>query len=328
MKKTEKMNIGGFAFYVEEDAAEMLEGYLDSIRKEYDSEPSRDEICSDIEERIGELLAEKSPRERIVTVEMVNYAKSVMGEFGASGGASGPETRQAAKRRLFRDLDSRFLGGVFSGLSAYTDVDVVIFRITFAVLCLAGIILDKDWSDTVMGLLLLGYLVMWICVPAAKTVEQKCQLHGKPISVNDFSRDAAQTSYNSGSSGRRPAPAVSLAGRICLIVLGVLMLFTGSGMIIGCAAFDMIPGIVHNFVDDIEALSVIDTIFSTSVTVSLTISTILLALWNIYSGVLLIFNLNSPKWRPGLILILTFLLSMLAFFIFVVRAALNVPMLF
>mgnify|MGYP003311419309 CR=1 FL=1 len=328
MKKTEKMNIGGFAFYVEEDAAEMLEGYLDSIRKEYDSEPSRDEICSDIEERIGELLAEKSPRERIVTVEMVNYAKSVMGEFGAPGGASGPETRQAAKRRLFRDLDSRFLGGVFSGLSAFTDVDVVIYRVTFTILCLAGIFIDKDWSHTILGLLLLGYLVMWICVPAAKTVEQKCQLYGKPISVNDFSRNAAQTSYYSGSSERKPAPAVNLAGRICLIILGVVLLMCGTGLLVGCATFDMIPRIVHNFVEDAEAISVIDTIFSTSVTVSFTISTILLALWNIYSGVLLIFNLNSPKWRPGLILILTFLLSMLAFFIFVVRAALNVPMLF
>ena len=79
------MNIGGFAFYVEEDAAEILERYLESIQKEYNLEPSRDEICSDIEERIGELLAEKSPVERIVTVEMVNYAKSVMGEFPESG---------------------------------------------------------------------------------------------------------------------------------------------------------------------------------------------------------------------------------------------------
>lgn len=328
MKKTEKMNIGGFAFYVEEDAAALLESYLDSIQKEYDLEPSRDEICSDIEERIGELLAEKSPVERIVTVEMVDYAKSVMGEFGESCGTAGSEAPQTVRRRLFRDPDSKFLGGVFSGLSAFTDVDVVIYRVSFTILCLAGIFIDKDWSHTIWGLLLLGYLVMWICVPAAKTVEQKCQLYGKPISVNDFSRNTAQTSYYSCSSDRKPAPAVSMAGRICLIVLGVLMLFTGSGMIIGCAAFDMIPGIVHNFVDDIEALTIIDTIFSTSVTVSLTISTILLALWNIYSGVLLIFNLNSPKWRPGLILILTFLLSMLAFFIFVVRAALNVPMLF
>lgn len=328
MKKTEKMNIGGFAFYVEEDAAALLESYLDSIQKEYDLEPSRDEICSDIEERIGELLAEKSPVERIVTVEMVDYAKSVMGEFGESCGTAGSEAPQTVRRRLFRDPDSKFLGGVFSGLSAFTDVDVVIYRVTFTILCLAGIFIDKDWSHTIWGLLLLGYLVMWVCVPAAKTVEQKCQLYGKPISVNDFSRNAAQTSYCSGSSERKPAPAVNLAGRICLIILGVMLLMCGTGLFIGCATFDMIPRIVHNFVEDAEAISVIDTIFSTSVTVSLTISMILLALWNIYSGVLLIFKLNSPKWRPGLILILAFLLSMLLFCIFVIRAALNVPMLF
>ena len=325
MKKTEKMNIGGFAFYVEEDAAEILERYLESIQKEYNLEPSRDEICSDIEERIGELLAEKSPVERIVTVEMVNYVKSVMGEFPESGEKSGPETQQTTKRRLFREPETRFLGGVFSGLSAYTDIDVVIYRITFSVLCLAGLFLDKDWSQTIMGLLLLGYLVMWICVPAAKTVEQKCQLYGRPISVGEFSRSANSSSGNGGSDRKR-APAVSLAGRICLIFLGVMMLIAGTGMIAGCAAADMIAQMMHNFVDDADALAIIDTMSSTSVVASLTVSFILLALWNIYSGVLLIFNLRSPKWRPGLILILAYLLSILVFCIFTVRAALSIPM--
>lgn len=328
MKKTERFNIGGFAFFVEEDAAEILRTYIDSIHKEYEHEVSRDEICSDIEERIGELLAEKSPVERIVTADMVNYTKSVMGEFGESEGTAKVESVQTERHRLFRDLDSRFLGGVFSGLSAYTDVDVVIYRVSFAILCLAGLLTDKNWSETVTGLLVLSYIVLWICIPAAKTVEQKCQLYGKPLSVNDFSRNAAQTSCSSSSSDRKPAPAVSLAGRICLIVLGALMLVLGTGLIIGCATFDMIPGIVHNFVDDMDALSVIDTIFSTSVTLSLTISMVMLALWDIYCGVLLIFNLDSPKWRPGLILILMFLLSILVFCVFLVRAALNVPLLF
>ena len=331
MKKTEKLNIGGFAFAVEEDAAEILRTYLDRIQNEYESDPSRDEICADIEERIGELLAEKSNTERIVTVEMVNYAKSVMGEFGEPENATTPRNEQSMKRRLFRDTDSRFLGGVFSGLSAFTDVDVTIYRAAFSILCLAGLFIDKDWSGTMTGMLFLAYLIMWISVPAAKTVEQKCQMYGKPISVNDFSRSAAaSTSYGNGTSGRNGshAPALSLAGRICLIFLGVMLFLGGTGLLIGCAAFDMIPKIVHNFVVDAEAISVIDTVFCPSVTISLVVSFILLALWKIYAGILLIFDLNAPKWRPGLILILLFLVSMLAFCIFAVRAAMNVPLLF
>lgn len=331
MKKTEPLNIGGFAFNVEEDAAEALRAYLDSIKKEFESDGSANEICSDIEERIGELLLEKSNQSRIVTMEMVNYARSVMGEFGDASGRSEscPQESGPIRKRLYRDIDSKFLGGVFSGLAAYTDLDVVIYRVAFTVLLVLGAISDMGVAESLAGVLVVAYIILWICIPAANTVEQKCQLEGKPIHAGDFSRAAEESSVNvrrdSRSSG---TPAVHTAGRVLLVIVGILMIIWGSSAAIGCSIMDMIPKIVHHFVDDRDALQVIDTIFSTKVTISLSAMLLLFAAWNIYAGVLLVFNLNAPKWRPGLILFVLFMLALLVFTVFVVRAALDIPMLF
>lgn len=331
MKKTEPLNIGGFAFNVEEDAAEALRTYLDSIRKEFESDGSVNEICADIEERIGELLMEKSSYSRIVTMDMVNYAKSVMGEFGGTSkrSESVPENNGSIKKRLFRDIDGKFLGGVFSGLAAYTDLDVAFYRIAFTALLVLGAISDMDLAESLAGVLVVAYVILWICIPAANTVEQKCQLEGKPIYASDFSRAAEDGSVNVRRDAKPSGtPAVHAAGRVILVILGILMIIWGSGAAIGCCTLDMIPKIVHHYVFDREALDVIDTIFSPNVTFSLAIVLLCFAAWNIYAGVLLVFNLDAPKWRPGMILFVMFMLALLVFTVFVVRAALDIPMLF
>ncbi|MDO5442746.1 MAG: PspC domain-containing protein [Bacteroidia bacterium] len=331
MKRTEPLNIGGFAFNVEEDAAEALRTYLDSIKKEFESDGSANEICSDIEERIGELLLEKSNQSRIVTMSMVDYAKSVMGEFGGTSKVTESMARESEpnKRRLYRDIDNKFLGGVFSGLAAYTNLDVVIYRISFTVLLVLGAISDMGIAESLAGMLVVAYIILWICIPAANTVEQKCQLEGKPIYASDFSRAAGNSSVAARRDSKRSeTPAVHAAGRVVLIFIGIIMILWGSASAIGCCTLDMIPKIVHHYVYDRDALEVIDTVFSTDVTFSLAAMMLLFAAWSIYAGVLLVFNLNAPKWRPGLILFVMFMLALLVFTVFAVRAALDIPMLF
>ena len=316
MKKTLNLNIGGFAFFVEEDAASALETYLNSVRIRYASDPSADEICSDIEERIGELLLEKCGPSRIVTNQIVDYAKSVMGEFGSidtepdGGDVKAPSAR---KKRIFRDTDNKFLGGVFSGLAAYFDLDVVIFRIIYTVLCLSMMFADKDWSEALFGVLLLSYVVAWCCIPAARTVEQKCKMNGKPINVGDFARTSSSPVRESCQS-----PALHLIGRAVLILIGITMVVLGTGAIAAFGAMDFLPWI---WWDIFEMPGVADTILAGNLALALFVPVLLLAAWNIYSGILLIFDLNSPKWRPGLILIVLFVLSLPVCGFFLVRAA-------
>lgn len=322
MKKTEQLNIGGFAFNVEENAADEIRKYLDTVASAYEADSSKEEICSDIEERIGELLAEKSSPERIVTLSMVDYVKSVMGDFGKDPEEAG--VAGSVRKRLYRDLDTRFLGGVFSGLSIYTNRDVVLFRLAYSAVCIIAIVLDKGWSGTVLGIMVLAYLAMWICVPAAKTVEEKCQLAGKPVSAGDFSRvKTGQGKSRETEAGT--SPAVKAVGRILLVLLGIWLIISGSTHLIGCGCVDMIIDAVRNTVDDAEALTIMGTLFSSKVMVSLIISIVLLSMWKIYAGALLVFNLKAPKWRPGLVLIGAFLVSALVFMFFAARAALTIP---
>lgn len=322
MKITEQLNIGGFAFNVEEDAASEIKKYLDGIRAAYEEDSSKEEICSDIEERIGELLAEKASSERIVTMSMVDYVKSVMGDFEKEPEAAG--VAEPVRKRLYRDLDTRFLGGVFSGLSIYTNRDVVLYRLAYSAVCISAVVLDKGWSGTVLGLMILAYLAMWICVPAARTVEEKCRLAGKPVSAGDFSRaKTGQGKSREPEAGK--SPAVKAVGRILLVLLGIWLIISGSTHLIGCGCVDMIINVVRTAVDDAEALNIMETMFSSKVLVSLLISIILLSMWKIYAGALLVFNLKAPKWRPGLVLIGAFMVSALVFTFFAARAALAIP---
>ena len=61
MKTTENISLAGYAFTVEADAYEELKGYLNEIREVFKDDANVDEIASDIEERIAELLREINP---------------------------------------------------------------------------------------------------------------------------------------------------------------------------------------------------------------------------------------------------------------------------
>ena len=61
MNKTININLGGIYFHIDEFAYEKLRRYLDAINASLSNDPyGKDEIISDIEARISELLSEKN----------------------------------------------------------------------------------------------------------------------------------------------------------------------------------------------------------------------------------------------------------------------------
>lgn len=70
MNKTININLGGIFFHIDELAYQKLKLYLDAIRRSLSDDPQgRDEILSDIELRIGELLSERITNNRMVINE-------------------------------------------------------------------------------------------------------------------------------------------------------------------------------------------------------------------------------------------------------------------
>ncbi|MBL7918401.1 MAG: hypothetical protein JNM96_08380, partial [Bacteroidia bacterium] len=59
MNKTVTINISGIIFHIEEDAYDKLSKYLNTIKGYFASNESGNEIITDIEARIAELLQAK-----------------------------------------------------------------------------------------------------------------------------------------------------------------------------------------------------------------------------------------------------------------------------
>lgn len=77
-------------------------------------------------------------------------------------------------KKMYRDPDAKVLGGVASGIGAYFGVDVVIIRLLFfATIFLAG-----------TGLIL--YIILWIILPEAKTLTDKMEMQGQPVTLSNI----------------------------------------------------------------------------------------------------------------------------------------------
>ena len=142
MNKTININLGGTFFHIDEIAYQKLKNYLDAIRRSLSEDPKgRDEIITDIEARIGELLSEKVKDVRqVINENDIEEVMDVMGkpedymvddEIFNDDTYSSHDRRQTKK--LYRDADDKFLGGVSSGMAHYLNVDVIWIRLGWLV---------------------------------------------------------------------------------------------------------------------------------------------------------------------------------------------------
>lgn len=316
MKKTENINLGGYAFVIEEDAYKELSGYLDSIKASLKDDA--EEITSDIEVRIAELLNEKCKGGTVVTLQSVIQVRERIGNPAEiSEDDAAPEVSskpKSPKKKLYRDMDNRCLGGVCSGLGSYFGIDPVFLRLLFMILPIVGIFTRFEMLLTIA---LLGYSALWIAMPAARTVEEKCRMKGKPMRLENFvsnggSNDIRQEINDLGSS-----PAVRKAGRVISCLFGCLLIVGGLAGLLGCFFIPTVPDIFDKFVTirqfnyDTE-LAVASRIINAPGFWWLVTSVVaLLCVWMLWCGTILCFNFKSPSWKPGLVLFIAWMISIL-----------------
>ncbi|MBL7901648.1 MAG: PspC domain-containing protein [Bacteroidia bacterium] len=187
MNKTLTINISGIIFHIEEDAYDKLSRYLSTIKSYFSHTEGGNEIMSDIEARIAELLQEKlNPGKQVILLMDVDYALDTMGkpeDFGAenvnnASNASQEEEYSAEpiKKRLYRDPDNKVLGGVCSGVGHYFGFDPVWLRIALALLLVFA------------GTGVLIYIILWIAIPEATTTAEKLAMKGEKVDINNISK--------------------------------------------------------------------------------------------------------------------------------------------
>ncbi len=77
-------------------------------------------------------------------------------------------------KKMFRNSEKRVLGGVASGLGAYFGADINLIRILFVITALLG------------GTGLVLYIILWIITPEAKSITDKIQMQGEPVTLSNI----------------------------------------------------------------------------------------------------------------------------------------------
>jgi phage shock protein PspC (stress-responsive transcriptional regulator) len=249
MKKTVNVNLAGTFFHIDEDAFGKLTRYLDAIKRSLSDPQGSDEIIRDIEARISELFSEKmKSSSQVISLKELDEVIAVMGQpedymvdeeiFEDSSmnskHSSSTSSSFSSSKKLFRDVDDKFVAGVSAGIGHYLGVDVIWIRLIWVLLVVIG-----------FGSPLLVYLLLWILVPAAESTADKLRMTGEPINISNIEKkfkegydtvadkvksadyDKYGQKVKNGASG-----FFDTLGSILLVLVKIFVKFTGVLLII------------------------------------------------------------------------------------------------
>jgi len=337
MKEVERVSLGGYAFTFEKDAAVIAQKYLNELENHYRSHEGGEEILEGIEERMAELLQERCGRDGIVTRVDVESVMQILGkpediEAEDEQKEQPRETEPYPHRRLYRDLSNKVVAGVCSGAGAYLNVDPVVFRVLFVVFTLVGCLGHwRNWFFPFITTPVLLYIILWICIPAAKTVKQRWEQRGEDGTLNGIQRSVEKGAREFGDAINRVGQTdgfhefSNVFGKaigIIILLIGFAGLFAGGVAVFGSGRLgfgsgDGIFGLgllydrgMHELYA--EAPIVAHALLQPAVQVLLLCVGFLPFLGMLYGGLQLLFDFKSPKWHPGLVIFIVWLLCIIA----------------
>ena len=185
MNKTININLANLFFHIDEEAYGKLQRYLEAIKRSFANTSGSEEIIADIEARIAELFHEKMENERqVITQKEVDEVISIMGQpedykvdediFDDHPG-SAQKTQRV--RKLYRDIDNKYIGGVSAGLGHYFGIDAVWVRLLWILLTIFS------WGGFIFI-----YALLWILIPEAVTTAQKLDMSGESVNINTIEK--------------------------------------------------------------------------------------------------------------------------------------------
>lgn len=81
---------------------------------------------------------------------------------------------EADIKKMFRDSEKKVIGGVASGVAVFFGLDITLVRILFVAFTIIG------------GLGFLVYIILWIALPEAKSITEKMQMQGEPVTLSNI----------------------------------------------------------------------------------------------------------------------------------------------
>ncbi len=264
MKRVEAININGVVFNVDDDAYGKLSAYLNALTGYFKNEQGGAEIIADIEARIAELFAERESGVGQVVSE--TDVASIIETLGTPEDIAGTDTEpewksdrseappkqpvKSAPKRLYRDPDHRFLGGVCAGIAARLGISPVIVRLIFLF-----VLFFPAFGIFVPGksFVVLLYFILWAAIPKAKTTAQKLEMRGEPVTIETIEKNIKESISDPSLNrsfrqfldevGEILGKVLGVAGRIIVILAGIWLFFVGMVTGIVAGGFFLIPSL-------------------------------------------------------------------------------------
>ncbi len=105
------------------------------------------------------------------------------------------------RKKLYRDVDEKYVGGVASGIANYFDINVWIPRAIF-LLPLISLFSRNSWGHfsgfhdfDIFNLSpgpLFIYIILWIVLPEAKTTAEKLEMKGEKVDMNSIKESVVE----------------------------------------------------------------------------------------------------------------------------------------
>ncbi|GAL71874.1 PspC domain-containing protein [Jejuia pallidilutea] len=186
MNKTVNINLAGIFFHIDEDAYLKLQRYLEAIKRSFTDSQGQSEIIADIEARIAELFNERVQNDKqVIRITEVDAIIAIMGQpedYLVDDEIFEDEPKQSytgkssPNKKLYRDTDNSYIGGVSSGLAHYFGIDTIWIRLAWILLFFGA------------GTGVLLYILLWILVPEAKTTAEKIMMTGEPVNISNIEK--------------------------------------------------------------------------------------------------------------------------------------------
>lgn len=227
MKKNITINMFGSLYAIDEDAYELLKKYQENMRNYFRRQEGGEEIADDIEHRIAELLTEmKKQGAEAVTIEHIEQIIQRIGNPEELGDATEdtrdnqeepPEWKESKQaKKLFRNPDDQMLSGLLSGMSNYFGGDVLLWRISFIVLCIL-----TSFTPVIV------YLILWAITPLAITPEDRLKMRGKAVNPNNLAEEIMNGAKRASEYIRDPQTQNHARGCLMTILSLITKLFKG-----------------------------------------------------------------------------------------------------
>jgi phage shock protein PspC (stress-responsive transcriptional regulator) len=149
-------------FQLEEGAYTVLQAYLERARARLKRDPDYEEVLRDLEQSIGEKLAQSLRSEnRVVSRKEVEVVLEEVGAVNTGNGDAADTGQFGRPRRLCRIEEGKWIFGVCQGLAAYSGISVEWVRAIFVIVSVFS-----------GGIPVLIYLVLMFAVPVVRTHDE------------------------------------------------------------------------------------------------------------------------------------------------------------